>query len=160
MNSKAGATAGVTILVALAASGCLHRSGPPAGDSGSTAPARPAATSSPGTPETGTGQWVSSGGLSLLSAVETDTAKIGADAGNHDLAALTADGPVLRADALSALARPYPGDTADYQLAMGYLAKAGTDLSLGDVAGATTAMDSASAYLAQVQATMNAQGAS
>lgn len=160
MNRKAGVLAGA-VITALLAGGCSTRTG-----SASASHLTPTATATPATTATATttgitaaiSNWAVTGGQSQLAAIRDDLAGITDDASHKDLSALATDGVSLRKDALTALAHPYPGDSLDYQLAMGYLATAGTDLLLGDITGANTAIDSASGYLSEVVAAMNAEG--
>lgn len=98
--------------------------------------------------------WTANGGLVNNTTVATDLSQTQQDAAAGDLVTLeTVDGPQLVMDAGDALANPMPGGTS-YATAMADIVQAGTDISAGDIAGATAQLIPADVALSAATTTV------
>lgn len=98
------------------------------------------ACGSAGTSTTATAAWTTNGGRDLMNQVSADLDAIAADAAAQVVTSLPDDGAQLALDATAAGADPMPCDPADYTTAMRSLTVAGTQLELGNVTQANTAI--------------------
>ena len=141
------ASAGLALAIAgLSACGSTHTAPAPKAPPASTAPA-------PSAPSSATDRllnWAGGPGYSRLMAVQADLDTVSTDADAQDLAAVTADGTKLAADARKAGAMPPPAGTGSYTEAMADFAAAGDQMASGDLAGATASMQLGTPLLEQV----------
>jgi len=102
--------------------------------------------------------WANGGGLTNMSTLEGDMGSIVNFAGQQNLPALEGEGGTLTQDATTALNDPPPVDPADYSTAMTDWAQAGTDLTGGDIPGATAALDAGNSAFSTWSAQAHANG--
>lgn len=107
----------------------------------------------PTTSPTAVEQWCDGTGYTDWSQVAADVTQMHSDTENDDMAATDADGSQLEADAAAAVSMPPPfsqAHTADYLFAMTSLRVAGANVVDGNLAGATSALQTADGYIGDV----------
>ena len=137
-------------ITGLSACGSTHATAAAQAPPASTAPASPAPAASAPSATDRLITWAGGPGYTRMLAVQADLDTVSTDADAQDLAAVTADGTKLAADARNAGATPPPAGTGSYTAAMADFAAAGDQMASGDLAGATASMQLGTPLLEQV----------